>query len=143
MIFIISLLQLILSYRNHKPSNNPLCSYHSYFFPLSDSLSSTFKSKDFNENDNNTDNHTSFAILLRKYSRIAPVFITDDSPPIRPNVTEVNITTLQKFYRYYELLQLLQSPYVSQQKKIETIQREQDIFSTSSLTPKIWNGLDW
>jgi hypothetical protein len=144
MIFIISLLQLIISYRNHKPSNNPLCSYHSYFSPLSDSLSSTFKSKDFNENDNHTDNHTSFAILLRRYSRIAPQISSDDSiPPIYSNVTEVNITTLQKFYRYYELLQILQSPYVSQQKKIETIQREQDIFSTSSITPKIWSGLDW
>jgi hypothetical protein len=140
MFFITPLLHLLLSYRNHKPSNNPLWAYHNDLTPLFHSLSSI---KDFNDNDNHTDNHTSFAILLRQQSRIAPVFIIDDSPPIRPNVTEVNVTTLHKFYRYYELLQILQRPRVSQQKKIETIQREQDIFSTSTITPKIWNGLDW
>jgi hypothetical protein len=135
-----ALLHLLLSNRNHKPSNNPLCSYHNepvYHFLSS---SSSAESKElFNENDN----HTSFAVLLRKYSKITPNLTSDDSPPTFRNETEVNVFTIQKFYRYYELLQALQSPYVSQQEKIEIIQQNTEIFPTSSITPKIWNGLDW
>jgi hypothetical protein len=139
-----ALLHLLLSNRNHKSSNHPIYTHHNDFSPIYHSLSSTSESKDFNENDDNhTDNHTSFAILLRKYSKIAPNLTSDDSPPTFSNKTEVNISTIQKFYRYYELLQVLQSPYVSQQQKIETIQQNTEIFSTSSITPKLWSGLDW
>jgi len=137
-----ALLHLLLSNRNHKSSHYPIyCAYSKDFSPISSHiLSYTSESKEFNEND---DNHTSFAILLRKYSKITSNLTSDDSPPTLRNEHNVNVSTIFKFYRYYELLQVLQSPYVSQQQKIDTIQQNPEIFSTSPIAPKIWNGLDW
>jgi hypothetical protein len=135
-----ALLHLLVSYRNHPISSNiPFHASHQDFLPVSHH-SSTSEPKEFNH----IDNHSSQAVLLKTYYHLPPNSTSEDSPPtFSSNQTEVELSTLQKYFRYYEILQVLQSPYVSQQEKIKTIQREKEILSTSSITPKIWNGLDW
>ena len=141
MIFIAALLNLLLGLRKYKSSQTYYASHHD-FTPIS-ITTLNFEKKDFN---NQTNNYYKIALLLRYHYNLNPNTNLDEIPPY--NYKEMNatdITTIQKSFRYYQLLQILQSPYVSQQQKIETIQQNKEIFPISSLTtrPNIWNGLDW
>jgi hypothetical protein len=118
------------------PSTTSYYASHNEFSPVSCSFSSLIEESSFNNS-----NQTSLAIFWRTYSKLAPIISSIDDPPTPYNET-TNIDTMKKYIRYYQLLQLLQSPYLSQQKKIETLYQE-DFLSTTPSPPKIWNGLDW
>ena len=142
MIFISVLLNLLLFSRKYKSSNPHYASHQEFSSDSPSSLSPTLEEKDFNSEKNS---YSNMAIILRKYYHLTPNISLDESPPYLSNENTTDIRTIQKFYRYYQILQTLQSPYVSQKEKINTIQRETDIFPTSSAItrPSIWNGLDW
>lgn len=82
-------------------------------------------------------NNGSYVILLKNYSEKK----LNHTSPIFYNETVIDLSTIQLFFHYYDILQILQSPYVSQHKKIQIIEREQIILPTFSHNLK--NGLDW
>ena len=98
-----------------------------------------------------TNNNGSYAILLRVYYSIVLNNTADDLPFEFYNETAVDLSVIQRFFHYYDTLQILQSPYVSQQNKLQIIQLDKHIFPTSSfppiippiIPPNIHNHLDW
>jgi hypothetical protein len=139
MFFYSTLLYFLIFSRKYK-TLIPHAACHQDLSPHSQpTCTNVSKEKEFNHEDN----HTSMAVLLKKYSKKKHNNTTvDNSPPNNHNET-TNISTIQKFFRYYQLLQALQSPYLSRQDKLDTIQREQDYFSTSTISPNIKKNLDW
>ena len=85
-------------------------------------------------------------LLSNKYTKMSPNITIpeeeEDIIPIRHKET-IDITGIKKLMKQYELLQLLQSPHLSQQYKLKLIQQH-EIYSTAPYqTTNILNGLDW
>lgn len=84
-------------------------------------------------------------LLSNNYSKItANMTIPDiiEDVPIRHKET-IDLIGIKKLMKQYELLQLLQSPHLSQQSKLKLIQQH-EIYSTAPYqTTNILNGLDW
>jgi hypothetical protein len=79
------------------------------------------------------------------YNKISPK--TTNRTDINPEpLTQKDFETLRdikKMMKQYELLKLLQSPFVSQHHKIQLIE-QYEIFSTAPYQPvNLFNGLDW
>ena len=117
---------------------NPFYASRQDFTPiLPPYCSFTLEEKEFNE----SINHHYSPILSSRYSKITPNRTIDNPPHLRNDSTDIN--SIRKFFHYYHMLQLLQSPYWSSHEKNEWIAKENDSFSTNITPPKIWNGLDW
>ena len=85
-------------------------------------------------------------LLSNNYSKISPNTTTItteiENIPIRHKET-IDLIGIKKLMKQYELLQLLQSPHLSQQSKLKLIQQH-EIYSTAPYQPtNLFNGLDW
>lgn len=84
-------------------------------------------------------------LLSNNYSKISPnmTTITEiENVPIHHKET-IDLIGIKKWMKQYELLQLLQSPHLSQQSKLKLIQQH-EIYSTTPYQPtNLFNGLDW
>lgn len=130
-----------IRYQSHHSSShhNPSYASRQDFTPiLPPYCSFTLEEKEFNK----SITHSHYPILSSRYSKMTPNRSIVDPPHLRNETTD--LLTIRKYFRYYQMLQLLQSPYGNYHDKIKWIQNEEkDMFPMNVTPPRIWNGLDW